>query len=70
MKKNITGKYTLRIFDIWYIPYDKVLEKDPASYKEWMAVYASNFSEARKYGKEEGLILEIKDQNNLVSQFN
>jgi len=70
MKKEITGKYTLRIFDIWYIPHDKVLEENPASYKKWMAVYASNFSEARKFGKEEGLILEIKDQNNLVSQFN
>ena len=47
-------------FNVWYIPYDKLLSKDPAFYTEWMIVQADNKGEAKNYARQDGLIVRLE----------
>tara|TARA_R100000541_G_scaffold51455_1_gene58912 strand:+ start:142 stop:300 length:159 start_codon:yes stop_codon:yes gene_type:complete len=46
-------------YNVYFIPWDKILSKDPAYHKQWMLVFADNPGEAKEYGKKEGLVTEV-----------
>tara|TARA_R100000231_G_C5321209_1_gene163448 strand:+ start:464 stop:640 length:177 start_codon:yes stop_codon:yes gene_type:complete len=56
----VEKNYNMNRFNVWYIPYDKLLSDDPASYTEWMVVQADNKGEAKNYARQDGLIVRLE----------
>tara|TARA_B100000902_G_scaffold379405_1_gene413674 strand:- start:360 stop:545 length:186 start_codon:yes stop_codon:yes gene_type:complete len=49
----------MKKYNIWYIPWDKLMGPDPSSHIKWMIVMADNTSQAKRYGRQDGLVTEI-----------
>tara|TARA_R100000742_G_C4278438_1_gene101255 strand:+ start:457 stop:651 length:195 start_codon:yes stop_codon:yes gene_type:complete len=56
---NITGSNRIRVFHVMYIPFEKLFDKDKYDYQERMLVFASNYHEAKQFGKKDGMVLKI-----------
>lgn len=50
-------------WDIYYIPWDKLLLKDPARYTEWMIIMAHTYDSAREAGKKDGMVNKVARLN-------
>ena len=50
-------------WDIYYIPWDKLLLKDPTKHKEWMIIAAHDKGSAKEAGKKEGMVTEVSCLN-------
>ena len=50
-------------WNIYYIPWDKLLLKDPTKHKEWMIIAAHDKGSAKEAGKKEGMVTEVSCLN-------
>ena len=50
-------------WDIYYIPWDKILLKDPARYTEWMIIMADDKGSAKEAGRQEGMVTKVTHLN-------
>ena len=49
----------MKKYNIYYIPWDKLMGEDPASHTQWMVVYADTVGEAKQSGKKDGLVVDV-----------
>ena len=49
----------MKRYNVYYIPWDKLMGEDPAYHTQWMVVYADTPGEAKKFGKSDGLVTEV-----------
>lgn len=49
----------MKRYNVYYIPWDKLMGEDPAYHTQWMIVYADTPGEAKKFGRSDGLVTEV-----------
>jgi hypothetical protein len=46
-------------WNVYYIPWNKMLTEDPARHVKWMIIMADNKGSAKEAGKKQGMVTEV-----------